>query len=219
MSCCGQRSSITANIWYNARMYRSSNSRVFTIILAVIVVIAVIVGLVALARNLFFTSSSNGTDEKTAQQVARENLLTLEADRSVRMTVRGPIVANEEFRTQQISIAPSSRTYTIYDGYLDSVLDEKTYGNNMAAYEEFVYALDKAAITTEGKYTEEEAGDIRGICATDRVYEYEFLKDGSVTEHYWTSTCKGSPGTFGASVKQVTNLFVKQIPIKSLDID
>ncbi len=202
-------------------MYRSNSSRTFTTILILIVVVALVIGIVLVAKNLFFNGSDT-TDTVTAEQAARENLLSLDVDRSVRMTVRGPIVANEEFRTTQITVSPTSRQYTLYDGYLDNVKNQQSWSNNSKAYEEFVYALDKADFTAKGKYTEEQASDVRGICATGRVYEYELLNDGSVTNRFWTSTCKGSPGTFGASVEQVTNLFVSQIPeedAKALDID
>lgn len=191
-------------------MYRSNSTRIFPIIIIIVVVVALIFGLVTVGRQLF--SKGNKSDTESAQAKASEQLRTVDAGRSVRMTIRGPIVANEDFRSYQVTVSPSTRTYTVYKGYLDSVDSTKSYDNNTAAYTQFVYALDKAAMTKEGKYAEKEAGDLRGICATGKVYQYEILNADTAINTFWTSTCKGSPGTFGASVDQVTNLFVTQIP-------
>lgn len=194
-------------------MYRSNSTRIFPIILIVIVVVALIAGIVTVGRYLF--SGNGDTDQqKSRAETAREALLKVDVDHSVRMTIRGPIVGNESFRSYQVTISPSQREYVVYKGYLEDVESRDTYGNNNAAYEELVYALDKAALTSSGKYTDEQPEDLRGVCATGRVYQYEILSDGSAKESYWTSTCKGSPGTFGASVQQVTDLFTKQIPTK-----
>lgn len=196
-------------------MYRSKSNRIFPIILIIVVIIAVIAGLVTVARYLFF---DGGSDEQEESQVvtARDRLLALSTDRTVRITVRGPIVGDDEFRTERIAISPNSRDYTIYNGYLENIEEQKSYDNNMEAYEEFVYALDKAEFTTPGEMTPSEASDIRGICATGRVYEFEIVGSTGVLERMWTSTCKGSPGTFGANLGQIVDLFTAQIPIDTL---
>lgn len=193
-------------------MYRSGPNRIIPIILVVVVVVAFIIGLVTVGRYLFGGNNPQRQQAEDAAVTARDQLLTLESDRSVRVTVRGPIVADEKFQTFRISISPSSRSYAIYEGYLEKVEYQNNFDNNMEAYEEFVHALDKADFTQPGRQSEEEAGDIRGICATGRVYSYEVIGPTGTVNSAWTSTCKGSPGTFGASVSQVTNLFTSQIP-------
>jgi len=190
-------------------MYKSNTLRIFPLILIVIVIIALIAGMITVGRYLF-TGNDEPVDEMTV--TAKDELLMLNVSRSVQMTIRGPIVADEEFQTQRIEISPVTRQYKVYSGYLVDVEESKSYDNNMTAYEEFVYALDKAAFTRPGKDDPEEAEDIRGICATGKIYEFEILNAGEPVKRLWTSTCKGSPGTFGASVEQVTNLFADQIP-------
>lgn len=187
------------------------------IIIFIIIAALLIFGLVAAAKYLFGGSRGDDEEVRTTVQTAQDELLTINVDRSVRATVRGPIVADENFRSYQVTVSPSSRVYTGFDGYLEYVRENKSYDNNSKAYEEFVYALDKAAITKPGKYTEDQASDLRGICATGRIYEFEFLDEGSVKKHYWTSTCKGSPGTFGASVDQIMDLFAAQVPEVDLE--
>ena len=198
-------------------MYRSSSSRIVPIILAVVVIVAVIAGLVTAGRYLFGGGGQRDEVEQTEVETARDQLLTLGADRGVRVTVRGPIVGDDRFQTQRITITPSSRVYTVYRGYLEDIDDQKSYDNNMQAYEEFVHALDKADMTRPGAVGVGDATDIRGICATGRIYEYEIISANSAVDRRWTSTCGGSPGSFGASVEQVTNLFAAQIPERTFN--
>lgn len=199
-------------------MYKGNSSRILPIILILIVVAIAIAGLVSLGRMVF------GGDQTDPNQVdvGRDALLNTSVDRSVRMTVRGPIVADEQFRSYQITVTPTSRQITSYSGYLETPIQAKQYSNNVKAYEQFVYALDKANMMN-GQELAEEQNDTRGICATGRVYEFEVLRASSSVKRLWTSTCKGSPGSFKANVEQIEDLFFSQIPdarevLKDLDI-
>lgn len=180
-------------------------------ILTVIVIIGAIIGLVALARALFFSGSSTGSTTPTQAQIAREELLSTIDGSAVSMTVRGPIVADENFRSYQITVSPTERKVETFRGYLDATIDQQTLGNNSAAYEQFVFALDKANFSA-GKQLEDDKNDVRGICATGRVYEFKVLKAGEPTQTLWTSTCSGSQGSLRASVTQLTQLFTNQVP-------
>lgn len=182
-------------------------SRTLPTILTVIIIIVAIAGIVALARVLFFSGSSS----PQAVDTSKEQLLSSADGSSVRMTVRGPIVADENFRSYQITVSPSSREIKTYTGYLGAILDQRTLPNNVAAYEEFVHALDKANLV-QGQPLTGDANDVRGICATGRVTEFSLLRDGQVSETLWTSTCGGSKGSLRANVDQLTQLFRAQLP-------
>ena len=186
--------------------YRSS--RILPIALVIVIIIIAIAALVSLARVVFFSGSTTDT---TQVDVSREALLNTSADRSVAVTVRGPIIASEKFRSYQIDISASNRTIKTYSGYLGKVIDQNSLGNNVASYAEFVHALDKADLA-KGAQFEGDKNDIRGICATGSVYEFEILKADKAVKTLWTSTCGGSPGSLDASVVQLTNLFIAQIP-------
>lgn len=188
--------------------YRTS--RVIPTVLTIIVIIVAITGFVALARLLF----GGGSPKDQVVDVAKQNLLSSSADRAVSMTVRGPIVANEDFRSYKILITPSSREFKAYTGYLATITNQETLGNNTAAYEEFVHALDKANLVA-GKPFDGDKNDVRGICATGKVYEFSLLTNGNVNQTLWTSTCGGSPGSLKASVTQLSRLFLNQIPSSS----
>lgn len=187
--------------------YRTS--RILPTILTIIVIIVAIAGLVALARLLFTGSSSSSNTPRV--NVVEQNLLNTGADRAVSMTVRGPIVAEEDFRSYRITVSPSSRQFQTYKGYLDTIIDQQTLSNNTAAYEQFVYALSKANYA-KGTPFEGERNDVRGICATGRVYEFNTLTSSDSTSMLWTSTCGGSPGSLRANAAQLSQLFLDQIP-------
>lgn len=196
-------------------MYKSNSSRVIPIIIVLIVIAIAIAAIVSIGRAVFGGGSATTTQEVDVGQVA---LLDTAASRSVRMTVRGPIVADENFRSYQIIVSPNARSLTTYSGYLATVLETNALSNNVKAYDEFVHALDKANMTV-GTVLEGEADDTRGICATGEVYEFDVMDDNSQVKHLWTSTCKGSKGSFRASVPQVQNLFLAQIPGASAQIN
>ena len=197
-------------------MARYRNTRITRILpalfIAIIVILAVTV-LVSLAQNIFSGSGSSRTE---TVDVPREALLSTDADRSVRMVVRGPIVADEEFNSYRINIAPDRRSLTTFQGYLDRVLEREQLGNNVAAYEAFVFALDRANFTNS-RTLDETRDDTRGVCASGNVYEFFILKGDETIQRLWTTTCRGVDGSLRANIDIVERLFTDQIP-ESRDI-
>lgn len=190
-------------------MYRGSGPRIVPLIIVVVVVALVIAALVTVGRMLFSGNQSN-TESSSSQTSLIDSVLNQNEGRSVRWTVRGPIVANEKFKSYQITIGPSERVFTTYSGYLEEVIDTKKYDNNKQAYEQFVYALDNANI---GKTRNATDTDYRGICATEGLlYTFETMSSGTVDQTIWSSTCKDSPGTMVADPLKVQALFTNQIP-------
>lgn len=187
-------------------MQRGKLSRIIPIALVVIIIIIAISAIVSLGQTVF-----KGGNSQPKVDVGRESLLNTSADHSVQMTVRGPIVADENFRSYRISVSPSSRTITTYEGYLQTVINTKTFSNNTKAYDEFVHALDLAN-AMKGAAFEGDKDDTRGICATGVLYEFETIQAGQTEKRLWTSTCSGSKGSLAASTSQLKGLFVGQIP-------
>ena len=194
--------------------YKYKKTRVFPIILLLIVTAVVIAALFSLARFVFFPDTTDQTTSVANKVVdSRDALLKTDANRSVRMITRGPIVADENFRSSQITINPATRIITLYTGYLDKKIDETSYANNIPAYTEFVYALAKANFFDSNA----EDKDTRGVCAPGYVYVFDVLKDDKVIDSRWTSTCGGSKGSLTAYLPQVKALFDSQIPdLKSI---
>jgi len=195
-------------------MQRNSNFRILPLIIAIIVIALAIAAVVSIGRAIF--SGGGSSDEKTAQvDEGREALLNTTGGRSVQMTVRGPIVADEDFQSYQVEISNSERSITAYKGYLESRTDGTSLSNNTRAYEQFVYALDKANMMKGTEAEDEADNDLRGICASGYVYEFAVLSSGNNVKSLWTSTCGGSKGTLEASKDQLSNLFLDQIPNSS----
>jgi hypothetical protein len=187
--------------------YRTS--RIIPVVLVVVIIIIAIASLVSLARVVFFSGSSSTSTSQV--DTSRDALLNTTADHSVSMTVRGPIVADEVFHSYKIDIGPSNRHVVTYTGYLDNVVDQVSLGNSVASYTEFVNALDKANLT-KGKQLTGDKNDTSGVCATGDVYTFTIYNGTNDVKDLWTSTCSGSKGSLDASITQLTNLFVKQVP-------
>jgi hypothetical protein len=189
-------------------MARYGKTRIAPFILVFLIIIVAITAIVALARAIFIDDGSQPT---SVADVSREALLSTTPERKVRMTVRGPIVADETFYSYRIEIVPSSRILMTYNGYLERQIDTVHLTNNIPAYDEFVHALDKANLA-KGTQLENEKDDTRGICATGRLYDFAIINGDNIIKRLWTSTCKGSSGSLDASVDQLSNLFIEQIP-------
>lgn len=191
-------------------MYRGDKPKIFPIIVIIIVIALIIAAIASVVRMIATNGSQTTSDSAQKTDSIRDQLLNTDATSSVRWTVRGPIVADENFRSYQIEISPSKRTYTVYQGYLDKKISEKTYENNQQAYEEFVFALDKADIDQTRTVAND---DMRGVCATaGRLYTFETISSNTMKSRIWTSTCEGSPGSMQADVSRVHALFVNQVP-------
>lgn len=193
-------------------MSRYRKNKILPAILAIVVIIVAVAGLIGLGR-LLFVGSGSGNTAQSAEDVnePRDALLDTSVGSSVTMNVRGPIVADENFRSFQITVTPSSRDVKTFTGYLDGVIDQESLPNNVAAYTEFVYALDKAKLTA-GTQFEGDKNDIRGICAVGRVTQFIISRGGEPVQTLWTSTCGGSKGSLKANVEQLSQLFTRQIP-------
>ena len=189
---------------------RNSVSRFVPIVLVIIITIVAVAAVITIGRALMGGGNESNNRKQTTSET-ESDLLSTSLGRGVRLTVRGPIVANEKFRTYQVTVKPDSRSLITYEGYLEKQLGAKNLDNNIKAYEEFVYALDKRKMMDSRKLKDEQ-NDLRGICAKGKVYVFETLKNGQTVSSVWTSDCGGSKGSAVANVNEVTDLFLKQIP-------
>ena len=185
--------------------YRST--RVLPVALIIIIIVIAIVGLTYIARLLFFSDNSGVLSQADTSQAA---LTSTSADRAVAMTVRGAIVADEDFRSYQVKVTPNQRILTIYTGYQNQPIDNITIGNNIPAYEQFVYALNRAKLMNNDEATGD-SNDTRGVCPTGKLYEFQILKADKSVKKLWTTSCSNARGSLGLSVSTLTNLFIDQI--------
>lgn len=190
-------------------MKHGRSSQIIPVILIVVIVVVSVAAIVALARTVFF--NDNKAQDTEQQDAAVTALLSTSADRGVRMTVRGNITADEEFRSYQIVVTPTKRDMTTYAGYLDSPIDTVQYDNNTKAYEEFVFALNRAEMMA-GQPLEGKADDTRGLCAGGKILEFETIQNDQTVRRLWTSTCGNAKGSLRANSSTLGDLFMGQIP-------
>ena len=190
---------------------KNSLSRFIPILLVIVIMIVAIAAVIAIGRALLGGGSSNNSTNTVVTDEGRTALLTVDNSRSVRLTVRGPIVSNESFRSYRVTISPEERDITTYEGYLEKVIETKKFDNNNRAYEELVHALDKRRMM-DGRVLTEEQNDLRGICASGQIYQFDTLVNGETVRSLWTSDCDGSKGSATANVSEVINMFLNQIP-------
>ncbi len=193
-------------------MQRNNGAKFFPLIIIIVIIALVIAAIVSIGRAVFNNNDGNDTEQTAQVDENREALLNTSVGRSVNMTVRGPLVAQENFTSYRVAVSNSERSMNVYKGYLEEQTNGKTLSNNTQAYEQFVYALDKANMAQSEDQANDDTNDLRGICAGGYVYEFAVLSGGNEVRKLWTSTCDGSKGTLGASKDQLSRLFLAQVP-------
>ena len=189
--------------------------RLAPILLIIAIAFLAIALIVTVGRNLMGASNNNSAQVETSKEdldAGIKGLLSTEDGRSVKMTVRGPITAREDSKYYTVEVSKKHRVLKTFRGYqFTDVIDDVVKENDFKAYEEFVYALNKANMMKGTEFVGE-ADDLRGVCATGHIYDFAILKDGKVEKHLWTSTCDGAKGSLAANKDQLQNLFVSQFP-------
>lgn len=187
---------------------RRGIARFIPIIFIGLIAILVIAAIVSVVRIMISNNQNPTTD---VVDTSNNALLASDSSRSVIMTVRGKIVGNESFRSYRVVVRPNERTFVRYKGYLEQPLVTKKYGNNISAYEEFVYALSRGGLA-KGTALTGEADDTRGVCASGIVYEFQIVTGDTVIKRLWTSSCTDAKGSLVGNVALLQQLFVDQVP-------
>lgn len=187
-------------------MNRGGTPRFIPIALFIIVVIIVIAVIVSIVRGFLGRDAT-----ELAVDPGEAALVNTSIDHSVRMTARGPIVAQEDARSYAIVVSPNSRSLVTYQGYLDTVLQNTQLSNNSNAYQQFVNALARANLMKGDELTGD-ANDTSGVCATGTLYEFSTLDANGAVKTLWTTTCSTDKGSLQAKLATVRSLFIVQIP-------
>lgn len=128
----------------------------------------------------------------------------------VSITVDGEINANQLHNAYEISVGRSDARMEVYQGYQRELLRSQNYQNNDEAFANFLRALDLAGFTKGSVADTAEANDPRGVCANGVRYVVRITSGASDIQRLWTSSCGG--GTFKGDIKQILQLFRRQIP-------
>lgn len=176
-------------------------------VIAVLVLFFIMaMGIVVLAK--LGSNSSDKPEQKAAVQERQLNDYAGSTSAKVVMTTQGAIVGNDVFRSIRITVTRDQRTIEILDGYTNEVQSSKTFANNQAAFEAFLWALRNAGYmnTRTVKVT-----DDRGVCPQGLRYSYELWDNDEQLHRSWSTSCTTKDGTFGGASATVQRLFQNQI--------
>jgi hypothetical protein len=150
-----------------------------------------------------------GDSEKTLQNPLTDYSST---DAIVRMTVDGPIIAEQQHQAYRISVGRSETRIETLQGYEYETIESKTYDNNQQAFFNFLRAIELDGFTKGLAKADSQTQDERGVCATGNRFVFEIMSGTSQVQRYWTTSC-GNQGTFKGNAQRVKQLFDRQIPL------
>jgi hypothetical protein len=130
-------------------------------------------------------------------------------DATVRMTIGGPINADQNHNAIRITVGSNDVTYEQLRGYQGNAVNVQSFANNSDAYANFLLALSHAGFTqgsTPASYKDE-----RGYCPLGARYVFELNQDGQEIERYWATNC-GKPKTYLGALNLTITLFQAQVP-------
>ena len=171
--------------------------------IAIGAVVVIIIGIIAA-----FTYGKQTPPKTPPSQISLTDHTTDGSE--VRLTIVGPVNANELHRSSSISVSRDSRAVEFDKTYSDIPITSATYINNQDAFDDFMTALQNAGFTKPAKGTTQ--ADDTGQCPQGQRYEYELITSDTVAMHTWSSSCQGKNEPFGGKASLVQALFRAQIP-------
>jgi hypothetical protein len=128
----------------------------------------------------------------------------------VRLTIDGPINANQDHEQVQITANQNTVTYDQIQGYDGNVVNQQQFTNSENAYSAFLHALEVSGFT-EGS-TSSALSDEQGQCPLGNRDIFELIQNGNDLERFWTTNCAKSPRSFEGDAPLTIILFEAQVP-------
>lgn len=175
---------------------------IITVVIVAILAVLLIIGLRPSAKK---TTTNTGKSTTTKSKVATANDLS-NTDSEFRLTIRGHIVGEQEYRAIRITVSRTTRSIQILNGYEESVERTQTYANTQAAFTTFAKAIDLSGFT---RTRTAKQADETGVCATGYRYIYEIVNGSKQELRSWATSCAAADGTF-AGTSNVRLLFQNQ---------
>ncbi len=128
----------------------------------------------------------------------------------VRLTIDGPLVADQNHKGLRITIGRDQNTLQTYQGYQNAITSEKSFPNNQNAYDTFLRSLQLFNFTKGS--TDPALADERGFCPSGQRYIYQIISNNDTDiQRFWSTSC-GGQGNFGGNPSSIRTLFKRQIP-------
>ena len=163
------------------------------------------IGLIVLVFILILKGFSGGGTPKNQLNLSS---LAQNSDTMMRLTIDGPINADQKHVGVRVTVSAAETQMEAYHGYQNNVTNQKTYGNNQDAYNNFLHALQLAGFTRGS--TDPKRADERGYCPLGNRYVFEVVHGADDQQRFWSSSC--GQGNFGGKTSLVLTLFRQQVP-------
>jgi hypothetical protein len=167
------------------------------------------VGLIVLLIILLFSGGNDTSKNKKLPGTGKTLSSYANTDAQVRLTIDGPVTANQNHRVVQVTVDRNSAVFKGMNGYEGNTTIDQSYNNNEASFRAFLRSLELIGYTNGD--TTSSLKDETGHCASGSRYVFELIKDGKDIERFWATSC-GSIRTYKGSVTTSLHLFQKQIP-------
>ena len=196
-------------------MKRGGPTKIGAILMILIMAVVLFGGFYLAGKFLLGGENQNNSGEEVN---LGQQLLDKPNDKTaVRMSVRGPITAQEEHYSIALTINASARELLIFRGYEGKIMTQEKLENSKASFDDFLSALSRAGMAKESQNEE----NPQGICAIGQIIKFEIFENhqnenGAISEKsaksLWTTSCPGLTGNFDGLTANVIALFLDQIP-------
>ena len=166
------------------------------------------IGLIIILIVLLLTGGGGGGAKKPKTTMALADYASTNA--VVRMTIDGPINADQNHQAVTITVGQDDTTYEQIQGFQGTVVNQQSFANNQNSYSNFLYALGHAGFT-RGDNSKALANE-KGYCPLGNRYVFELINEGKTIQRYWTTNCGGNPKTYRGNARLTTTLFEAQVP-------
>ncbi len=165
----------------------------------------VTLGLIFIMIILLFS----GGDDKPKAPTAKTLESYASTDAEVRLTIDGPVNANQNHEQVRISVGRDNVTFEQLEGYDGNVVNTQNYANTENAYTTFLRSLSRAGFTNGDP--DPKARDERGFCPLGNRYIFQVSQNNRDIQRYWSTNCDDAKTYLGAADLTIT-LFQAQVP-------
>lgn len=179
------------------------------IIAIVIVMVALLIGVVIFVGQQIFGGSSGPRTQTAAQKLLAKPTAATE----VRMTVRGPITAEEHYYEVNVAINEHSRSWRVHQGHAGHVAINRNLGNSTASFRDMM-----AVLNNQGFMNSRTTGlSTAGVCPNGQLIRFQLYDGERQLDDLWMDSCNDE-GTFAGN-RSVIQTILNQLPDGRSTID
>lgn len=168
----------------------------------------VTIGLIILLIVLLFSGGSGPAQKVPGSGKPLASYASTDA--AVRLTIDGPINAEQNHRQIQITIDRNNSVMNVIQGYNGNVINTLSYSNTQAGYSAFLHSLQLINFT-QGDTSNSALKSEAGHCAIGQRYIVQLIQNDQDIQRYWATSCNG-PHTYEGNMQLTLELFQQQIP-------